>query len=138
MAEKKHRWKFPGEAAFIYWLFHWRQPAQSVLSDEQRFGYDVSVLYKVFTAMNKWNLATHGHLLENLGFCAPRLPEFNQAIVNKIISLGEIVPDAAHLTSLLGDGSIFRTCKPSVRANFIRLNRCINLIHEGWLVGTSC
>ena len=113
----RYQYKFPGEAAFIYWLFHWRQPSQTVMMDEQRFGFDHTTLGKVslynnfyskssyfkklklFTAMNKWNLETHGHRLHNLGYCAPRLSEFNTAIKQKIIAIGEAVPDAIRFCS---------------------------------------
>ena len=44
----KHRYKFPGEAAYIYWLFHWRQPSQTVIRDEDTFGFDSSTLCKVW------------------------------------------------------------------------------------------
>ena len=101
------------EKCFIYWIYHWRQPAQTVLTDEDRFGYDGTYLRKMFMAMNKWNHETHGHRLQNLGFCAHHFSEFNKAIVNKIKQLGEVVPEAAILTSFFADCSRFLTTIPS-------------------------
>lgn len=68
--------------------------------------------------MNKWNLETHGHRLHNLGYCAPRLSEFNYAIKQKIISIGEAVPDAALTTALFGDGTRLRTAIPGVGTTY--------------------
>lgn len=42
-----HRYNFTGEIAFLYWLYHWRQPHQTLADDQGTFGYDYSTLSKV-------------------------------------------------------------------------------------------
>lgn len=47
----EHRYNFSGEIAFLYWLYHWRQPHQTMADDQGTFGYDYSTLSKVINTL---------------------------------------------------------------------------------------
>lgn len=122
--ETKHKAKFNGVHAFLYWLYHWFSPSQRVVLDQHRWGYDYSYLSKVFNAVNKWMLNTHGHRLHNFNLCQDRLQYFNELILQKVDDINsELVeqgqpllpiPNCLYIISLFADCTRLRTCKPGV------------------------
>lgn len=111
----RHAFKFDGEHAFLYMLFRYRSPSQRQTLDERTFGYDYSVLSKVFKAACVWIDNTHGHRLRDLQAASAQFPYFNECIRTKIATQFPGIPmpaDAEHC-ALFVDGTRIRVSRPA-------------------------
>lgn len=113
--EGRHRHHVSGEHAFLYTLFRYRSPSQRQALDTQTFGYDYSVLSKMFNACIAYIDDTHAHRLRRLPETAPRFAHFNTCITGSIGRKfpGIPLPPDAIQCSLFVDGTRFRVQRPS-------------------------
>jgi hypothetical protein len=111
---KRHSFTVSGIHAFLYTLFRFRSPSKRMTLDEKFWGYDYSVLSRMFHRTVSWIDQHHGHRLNNLDFIRCKLPTFNRKIVMKMEEKFHGHPLPIHITncSLFIDGTRFRIAKP--------------------------
>lgn len=111
----RHAFKIPGEFSMLYFLFRMNSPSQRVALDSDRFGYDYSVLSKVYSIVLRHIHRTHKSLYRILPFAAHKLEYFNERIRTKITSdfPNRPLPVDAEACSLFADGTRFRVSRPS-------------------------
>lgn len=113
---KRHRFKVSSVHAFLYMLFHYRTPSARLTIDEVRWGYDYSVLSKIFKTMVKLIDKKHRHRLQRLSpYVLEKLPMFNAKIVGKLQKLypNEALPQHATGCAMFVDGTRFETSRPA-------------------------
>lgn len=114
--EGRHSFAVSGQHCFLYLLYRMYSPSQRQTLDSAVFGYDYSVLSKMFNAMCNWVDATHGHRLRQMQHIVPRFPQFNEVIRNKLeqnFNLQPGVPAHAQQCALFVDGTRFKCSRPS-------------------------
>ena len=74
----------------MFWLCRWHSTTQRLTQCQDAWGYDFSVLSKIFKAVNEWMDTSHKHLLtQSLPRIVNRFLEFCETIRAK---LKEIYP----------------------------------------------
>lgn len=114
----RHQFQICGVHCFLYYLYHWRTTAQRQTVDTREWGYDYSVLSKMFNKVVEWMDEKHGFRLRNLAAAAPKFAYFNERIYAKVVAtckaIGYPVPPEAERCTGFYDASRFKTCKPDV------------------------
>jgi len=113
--EGRHQFKVPGQKAFLYMLYHFRSPSARQTLDTAVFGYDYSVLSKLFNASVQYVHDHHSDKFRNIPSIIHKLPVFNAAIIAKIVDSfpGTAIPaDAVHC-SLFADNCRFEIARPT-------------------------
>lgn len=108
----RHAFHVDGTHAFLYMLYRYRSPSVRMTLDSLRFGFDYSVLSKMFKQVVQWMHDQFSHLLRGFQSVAGRLSEFNAVIVDKIRASFDVVPEDAEFCALFGDGCRLRVCRP--------------------------
>jgi hypothetical protein len=80
-----------GKLAFLFMLYRVKNREKLTLSQEL-WGYQYSVLSRVFRAAEKYLVDTHGHLLEDLAFFVPSFAIYNTVIQRRITKNRDVVP----------------------------------------------
>jgi hypothetical protein len=114
--EGRHAHRVSGQHSFLYLLYHFRTPAQRMSGDSNLFGYDYSVLSKMFSACLAWVDAVRGNLVHNLAVAADKFAIFNSKIVDKVRSSLQAdagLPPHAVDCVLFVDAMRLRVARPS-------------------------
>jgi len=96
-------------------LYHFRSPSARQTLDTAVFGYDYSVLSKLFNASVQYVHDHHSDKFRNIPSIIHKLPVFNAAIIAKIVDSfpGTAIPaDAVHC-SLFADNCRFEIARPT-------------------------
>ncbi|KAJ1410505.1 hypothetical protein B484DRAFT_468566, partial [Ochromonadaceae sp. CCMP2298] len=111
----RHRFRVTGVHAFLYTLYRYHSPSQRQTLDEVKFGYDYSVLSKMFAACINFMDEEHAHLYRNLPRAAAKFETFRAKITAKhhVLWPGEALPPDAARCVLFGDGSRFEVSAPA-------------------------
>ena len=104
--------------AFLYFLYRLHSPQQRQTLDTDVWGYDYSVLSKMFAAVECYIDNTYKHRLRIVPEIAHKFAMFNARICDKLTSLhGELPPEATRC-ALFADGCRYRTSRPEVRLSY--------------------
>lgn len=109
----RHAFTVPGEKAFLYMLYRFHSPVQRMSLDSDLFGYDYSVLSKIFTAAVEFTHVHHQHRLHSIDSVKHKFGHFNSKIVGKIRSQGYPIPPDAVNCALFADAARIRISRPS-------------------------
>jgi hypothetical protein len=116
----KHQFRICGVHCFLYYLYHWRSIKQLQSDDTPIWGYDYSVLSKIFNTVLDWMDEEHCPRLRNLEAFVEKAAYFNERIVTKVRATCEkppadpLPPEAEDCAGFY-DASRYKTCKPDVR-----------------------
>jgi hypothetical protein len=110
----RHAHRVGGQHAFTYLLYHYRSPSQRSSLDTAFWGYDYSVLSKMFKVCLMHIDERFGHLLQQLPNIVNKFDTFNAAIVRKFQARhpDRAVPADATHCALFADGTRIRVCRP--------------------------
>ena len=110
-----------GQHAFLYGLSRFWSETNQMNRHARFWGYDYSVLSKIFTAFCHWYIDTHGRLLKD-GILAisHKFEGWNNKLQQCIEAEGLVVPEEAKRIALLCDGTRWPTARPTRNNNFQR------------------
>lgn len=106
--EGRHRSAVDGVKSFLYMLCRYFAAPERQVLDQNTWGYDYSMLSKMFDAMLDWMDTTHGAKLKCLQYISmARLQRFNDAITGTLATMfpNDALPPEAVNCALFADGS---------------------------------
>jgi hypothetical protein len=110
-----HKFKVNGVHCFLYMLFRFKSPSERQTLDSRLWGYDYTVLSKMFNESVIVMDHNYGHLLNTLPNVGPRFAEFNLKILHHLLGrINEEIPPHAARCALFADCCRYRTSKPGV------------------------
>ena len=111
------KFQVSGVHCFLYWLFRYTSPSRRISDDSKEWGYDHTVLSKMFNAVVDFIDHTHRFRLKRIPEAVVKFPYFNRCIMNSIHRdfPGQLLPPEAYSCALFGDCCRFRVARPSVR-----------------------
>jgi hypothetical protein len=80
-----------GKLAFLFMLYRVKNGEKLTLSQDL-WGYQYSVLSRIYRAAEMYLVDTHGHLLEDLAFFVPSFEVYNTVIQRRITKNRDVVP----------------------------------------------
>lgn len=112
-AGNRHSSHFHGKTAFFIFLARYHSDFRKLGDLQRSYGYDYTVISKVFTTLLDFMDSRYAHLYDNLAGVLDRFAEFNDCIVRAIARhhAGE-VPQEARRIAFFVDGSRVPIGKP--------------------------
>jgi hypothetical protein len=117
----RHRFSVAGQHCFLYLLFRMHSPSIRQTLDSKFWGYDYSVLSKIFNKVLEFIDMNHSFRLRRLHMAFNKLEEFNFSITQKIqqnFPNENLPPDSIHC-ALFADACRFRIARPHVFFFFV-------------------
>lgn len=111
----RHAFRVSGVKCFLYFLFHVHSPSQRVSLDTTRFGYDYSVLSKIFSTVVNYLDGVYAPKQRIIPTLTAKMGGFNSAITEKIADQfpGMLLPVDAIRCAFFLDGCRIPTCRPT-------------------------